>query len=107
MPAHFDTLELRDPAVRERDLFLHQLPAQVAHAKARAPAYAKLLACVEPRSVVTRAAVKADVLQAAADGTLQRTDYDDAALIARRAKAHTASATFAQRVKTALSHSAS
>ena len=58
-------------------------------------------------SVVTRAEVKADVLQAAANGTLQRTDYDDAALIARRARAHTASATFAQRVKTALSPSAS
>ena len=58
-------------------------------------------------SVVTRAEVKADVLQAAANGTLQRTDYDDAALIARRAKAHTASATFAQRVKAALSPSAS
>ena len=58
-------------------------------------------------SVVTRAEVKADVLQAAANGTLQRTDYDDAALIARRAKAHTASATFAQRVKAALTPRAS
>jgi hypothetical protein len=58
-------------------------------------------------SVVTRAEVKADVLQAAANGTLQRTDYDDAALIARRAKAHTASARFAQRVKAALAVSAS
>ena len=58
-------------------------------------------------SVVTRAEVKADVLQAAANGTLQRTDYDDAALIARRAKAHTASTTFAQRVKAALSPSES
>ena len=57
MPAHFDTLELRDPAVRERDLFLHQLPAQVAHAKAQAPAYAKLLASVDPASVVTRVAL--------------------------------------------------
>ena len=57
MPAHFDTLELRDPAVRERDLFLHRLPAQVAHAKAQAPAYAKLLASVDPASVVTRVAL--------------------------------------------------
>ena len=58
MPAHFDTLELRDPAVRERDLFL-RLPAQVAHAKAHAPAYAKLLGAVDPASVVTRAALAA------------------------------------------------
>lgn len=58
-------------------------------------------------SVLTRAEVKADVLQAAANGTLQRTDYDDAALIARRAKAHMASTAFAQRVKAALSPSAS
>jgi hypothetical protein len=53
-------------------------------------------------STLARADVKADVLQAAANGTLQRTDYDDAALVARRAKAHAASATFAQRFKAAL-----
>ena len=56
-------------------------------------------------SVVTRAEVKADVRQAAAAGTLQRTDYDDAVLIARRANAHVASSKFAQRVKAALSRS--
>ena len=54
------------------------------------------------RSVLTRAEVKADVLQAAAAGTLQRSDYDDAASIARRAGAHTASGTFAQRVKSVI-----
>ena len=58
MPAHFDTLELRDPALRERDLFA-RLPAQIAHAKANAPAYANLLAGVDPASVVTRAALSA------------------------------------------------
>jgi Domain of unknown function (DUF4148) len=56
-------------------------------------------------STLARADVKADVLQAAANGTLQRTDYDDAALVARRAKAHAASATFAQRFKAALARS--
>ncbi len=56
MPSHFDTLELRAPAVRERDLFL-RLPAQVAHAKANAPAYAKLLTGVEPASIASRAAL--------------------------------------------------
>jgi phenylacetate-CoA ligase len=56
VPSHFDTLELRAPAVRERDLFL-RLPAQVAHAKANAPAYAKLLTGVEPASIASRAAL--------------------------------------------------
>ena len=52
-------------------------------------------------SIVTRAEVKAEVLQAAAEGRLQRTDYDDATMVARRANAHIASAKFAQRVKAA------
>jgi phenylacetate-CoA ligase len=56
VPSHFDTLELRDPAIRERDLFL-RLPAQVAHARANAPAYAKLLAGFEPASITSRAAL--------------------------------------------------
>ncbi|HEY8707775.1 MAG TPA: DUF4148 domain-containing protein [Burkholderiaceae bacterium] len=55
-------------------------------------------------SDLTRAQVKAEVLQAAADGTLQRTDYDDAALVARRAHAQAASARVAQRVKATLKH---
>ena len=55
-------------------------------------------------SGVTRAQVRAEVLQAAANGTLQRTDYDDAALVARRAHAQVASARVAQRVKVALKH---
>ena len=54
-------------------------------------------------STLARAQVKAEVVQAAAEGTLQRTDYDDAALVARRANAHAASATLAQRFKAALS----
>ena len=52
-------------------------------------------------STLARAQVKAEVLQAAAEGTLQRTDYDDGALVARRANAHTASPTLAQRFKAA------
>jgi hypothetical protein len=52
------------------------------------------------RSTLTRAEVKSEVLQAAAAGTLQRTDYDDAAVAARRANQHTAAPTrLAQRVK--------
>jgi phenylacetate-CoA ligase len=56
MSRHFDTLELRDPAVRERDL-LSRLPLQVAHAKKNAPAFAKLLADIDPRAISSRAAL--------------------------------------------------
>jgi len=56
MAQHFDTLETRDPEVRERELLL-QLPRQVAHAKANAPAFARLLAGVDAASITTRAAL--------------------------------------------------
>ena len=46
MTEHFDTLETRDPDERERAL-LAQLPRQIAHAKAHAPAFARLLADVD------------------------------------------------------------
>ena len=50
---HYDTRETRDPQERERDL-LARLPVQIAHAKANAPAFAKLLADVAPEAVTTR-----------------------------------------------------
>jgi phenylacetate-CoA ligase len=56
MTDHFDALETRDPEQRERAL-LAQLPRQVAHARSRAPAYARLLAAVDPAAVTTRAAL--------------------------------------------------
>jgi phenylacetate-CoA ligase len=56
--AHFDTLELRDPQARDRDQFL-RLAAQVAHAKANAPAYAQLLDGIDPRDVHSPAALAA------------------------------------------------
>jgi len=56
MPAYFDTLETRDPELRERAL-LAELPRQVAYAKANAPAFARLLEGVEPGAVTTRAAL--------------------------------------------------
>lgn len=62
---------------------------------------------IHETSTLARAAVKQEVLEAAANGTLQRTDYDDAALVARRANAQAASAAFAQRVKAKFSHRAS
>jgi len=58
-------------------------------------------------SVLTRAEVKADVLQAAANGTLQRTDYDDQGLVARRSQQHVAPSKLAQRVKAVFSRDAS
>jgi len=49
-------------------------------------------------SVVERAQVKADVVQALRDGSLPRTDYEyDQALVARRVSNHAAGLTFAQR----------
>jgi len=56
MTEHFDTLETRDPEVRERAQ-LAQLPARVALAKARTAAYAKILAEVDPAAVGSREAL--------------------------------------------------
>ncbi len=56
MTEHFDTLETRDPEVRERAL-MAALPRQLAHAKARAPAFARILADVDPAAVTSRAAL--------------------------------------------------
>ncbi|MEO8741250.1 MAG: AMP-binding protein [Casimicrobiaceae bacterium] len=53
---HFDTLETRDPEARERAIFA-ALPAQVAYAKAKTSAYARLLHGIDPASVRTRAAL--------------------------------------------------
>jgi phenylacetate-CoA ligase len=53
---HFDTLETRDPELREREQ-LAGLPRQIAHAKANAPAFARILAGVHPAAVTTRAAL--------------------------------------------------
>ena len=55
MPDHFDSLETRDSAARERDLFA-RLPAQIAHAMS-APGWAKHLAGIDPKSVSSRAAL--------------------------------------------------
>ena len=56
MPEYFDTLETRDPELRESAL-LAALPRQIAHAKANAPAFARVLADVEPAAVTSRAAL--------------------------------------------------
>jgi phenylacetate-CoA ligase len=56
MSNHFDALETRDPAQREAAL-LAALPNQVAHAKAKASAFAKSLQSVDAAGVNSRAAL--------------------------------------------------
>lgn len=53
---HYDDRETRDPAGRERDLFA-RLPAQIAHAKANAPAFAASLKDVDAATVTSREAL--------------------------------------------------
>jgi phenylacetate-CoA ligase len=55
MPEHYDALETRDPAARERELF-GRLPEAIAHAMT-APGWAKQLAGLDPKSVDSRAAL--------------------------------------------------
>jgi len=52
MSEHFDRLETRDPAVREREQRA-QLARQIAHAKAHAPAFARLLADVDAAAITS------------------------------------------------------
>lgn len=56
MGDHYDALETRDPAMRERDL-MARLPAQIAHAKANAPWFADSLKSVDPAAIQSRAAL--------------------------------------------------
>jgi phenylacetate-CoA ligase len=56
MAEYYDALETRDPEEREREL-LAALANQVAHAKARAPGFARTLKDVDPRAVGSRAAL--------------------------------------------------
>jgi phenylacetate-CoA ligase len=56
MTDHYDALEIRDPAERERDL-LAALPKQIAQAQTAAPAFAKILDGVKPGDITTREAL--------------------------------------------------
>jgi phenylacetate-CoA ligase len=49
-------LETRDPKTREADFFA-KLPAQLAHAKANAPYWAKTLAGISPEQIISREAL--------------------------------------------------
>jgi len=53
---HYDKLETRSPKARERAL-MAELPRFVAHAKRRAPGWARILGQVNPATVKTRAAL--------------------------------------------------
>ena len=53
---HYDALETRDPGEREREL-LERLAKQVAHAKAHAPGFARILKDVDPREAGSRVAL--------------------------------------------------
>jgi phenylacetate-CoA ligase len=53
---HFDRQETRPPELREQAQ-LAAMPARIALAKARTPAYARILAAFEPAAITTRAAL--------------------------------------------------
>jgi phenylacetate-CoA ligase len=73
MPDHYDSLEIRDPAEREREL-MAALPQIIAHAM-RAPGWARHLKGVDPRSVNSRAALaKLPVLRRVDLAALQKDD---------------------------------
>lgn len=52
MTEFYDELETRDPAQRQEAL-IKAVAKQVAHAKANAPAYSKILAKVEPADLTS------------------------------------------------------
>jgi len=56
MTEHFDKLETRDPREREEAL-LAALPKHIAHAKANAPGFARILKDIDPAAVTSRAAL--------------------------------------------------
>ena len=56
MTTFFDTLETREPALREAAL-MAALPAQIAHAKLASAALAQILAAVDPAAVTSRQAL--------------------------------------------------
>ena len=53
---HLDALETRAPADREAAL-LAALPAQIAHARCASPAFAEILAGIDPAAITSRAAL--------------------------------------------------
>src|SRR6266702_636401 len=56
MPEFYDALETRAPEMRERSL-MAGLAGQIAHAKRRAPGWARILSEVDPAAITSRAAL--------------------------------------------------
>ena len=56
MIEHFDTLETRDPALRERQAFA-AVRTQIAHAKANTPAFRGILTAIDPTLILDRSAL--------------------------------------------------
>ena len=56
MAEYYDAFETRDPQERERAL-MAALPKQLGHAKANAPAFARILVGVDPREITSRKAL--------------------------------------------------
>jgi phenylacetate-CoA ligase len=72
MSKHYDTLETRSPAEREKAL-MQALPQQIANARDNAPFFATWLKDVDPAAVTSRAALaKLPVLRKAMLGEVQR-----------------------------------
>jgi phenylacetate-CoA ligase len=71
MAEHYDTLETRDPAAREQDLFA-RLPAQIAHAMTAA-GWGKQLSGTDAKAITSRAALaKLPVLRKSSLPALQK-----------------------------------
>ena len=84
MSEHYDALETRDPAVRERDQ-LERLRRQIAYAKAQAPAFARTLAAIEPADITSREALSLlPVVRKSELAELQRADRPFGGLAAAR-----------------------
>ena len=82
MSQHYDILEIRPPAEREKAL-MQALPAQIAHAKANAPFFAQWLKDVDSASVTSRAALaKLPVLRKSMLGEVQKKNPPMGGLIA-------------------------
>ena len=72
MSKHYDTLETRSPAEREKAL-MQALPQQIANAKENAPFFAAWLKDVDPASVTSRAALaRLPVLRKSMLGEVQK-----------------------------------
>jgi phenylacetate-CoA ligase len=80
--SHYDDLETRDPAARERSLML-ALPGQVEHAQRHSPGFARLLAGVDAKTIASRAALAGlPVVRKSELKDLQRGDLPFAGLCA-------------------------